>query len=414
VRYGIENQLIQLYFFKHIDLENVEQELRRCRQIQAFARNDDNKIDADSDPNLRLDGIDGVAEKMFDRQVLFDPLEKGLDSPPVAVNLGDGQCWQIEAIGQEHKELVGFWVSVRDATQTVRIGKLRFGRGKQDALIAAQPGRFVDLAPGDSGVTHIVLGADDEGDLSLMQCLQSGEIEIAAIDDHDGTRRPPNHVENLYVVHLAGGDMDENGNGATQIDNRVGLDGRLGRAEVCPRKQTQTQVDGGGVHCIEGFLDSQSNVVALMNFDCGRNQSMPECFEQSPIASLVGVGQSGAGYLAANSNVVELGALRIETSHQISQTLPTGQLGICDTEKVSPGRKVLNAMIGGISIDEMLEMTEGDEVQQLREHRAATIHDAASFARKAGKDRAKKQLAISNRRNTESRQNSLHCWVSIK
>jgi hypothetical protein len=145
-----------------------------------------------------------------------------------------------------------------------------------------------------------------------------------------------------------------------------------------------------------------------MDFDRGRNQSMTECFEQSPIASLVGVGQSGAGYLAANPNVVELGALRIETGHQIAQTLPTGQLGIRDAEKVSPGRKVLNAMIGGISIDEMLEMTEGDEVQQLREHRAATIHDAASFARKAGKDRAKIQLAISNRRNLGSRQNSRH------
>ena len=155
-------------------------------------------------------------------------------------------------------------------------------------------------------------------------------------------------------------------------------------------------------------------VVALMDFDGGRNQSMAECFEQLPIASLVGVGQRGAGYLAANSNVVELGALRIEASHHIPQAFPTGQLGIRDAEEVSPGRKVLNTMVGGISIDEMFEMTEGNEVQQLREYRPATIHDAASFARKAGKDRAKKQLAISNRRNSGSRQNSLHCWVSIK
>ena len=91
MRYGIENELIQLYFFKHIDLENVEQELRGRRQIQAFARDDDDKIDADGDPNLRLDGVDGVAEKMFDRQVLLDPFEKGLDRPPFAVDLGGGQ-----------------------------------------------------------------------------------------------------------------------------------------------------------------------------------------------------------------------------------------------------------------------------------------------------------------------------------
>jgi len=413
VRYGIENQLIQLYFFKHIDLEKVEQELRRCRQIQAFACDDDNEIDADGDPNLRLDGIDGVAEEMFDRQVLLDPFEKGLDRPPVAVNLGNGQCGQIESVGQEHKELVGFRVAVRDATQAIRISKLRLGRSQQDALVAAQPGRFVDLAPGDPGVAHIVLGPDDEGDLSLMQCLQSGEIEVAAVDDHDRSRRPLNHVEDLDVVHLASGDMDKNRNGATQIDNRVGLDGCLGRAEVCPGKQTQTQVDGGGVHRVERFLDAQANVVALMDFDGGRNQSMTECFEQSPIASFVGVGQRGAGYLAANPNVIELGALRIEASYQISQAFPASQLGIRDTQKLGPGREVPDSVVRCISIDEMLEMTEGNEVQQLREYRPATIHDAP-FAKITGKDTVENALAISNRRNLGSRQNSHHYYVSIR
>jgi hypothetical protein len=56
----------------------------------------------------------------------------------------------------------------------------------------------------------------------------------------------------------------------------------------------------------------------------------------------------------------------------------------------------------------MFEMTEGNEVQQLREYRPATIHDAAHFAKIAGKDTAENALAISNRRNLASRQNSRH------
>jgi hypothetical protein len=56
----------------------------------------------------------------------------------------------------------------------------------------------------------------------------------------------------------------------------------------------------------------------------------------------------------------------------------------------------------------MLEMTEGNEVQQLREHRPATVHDAASFAKKTDKDTAENPLAISNRRNPGSRQDSRH------
>jgi hypothetical protein len=97
-----------------------------------------------------------------------------------------------------------------------------------------------------------------------------------------------------------------------------------------------------------------------------------------------------------------------------SQSFPLGQLGIRDAEKMGPSLEVLNAMVRGISIDEMLEMTEGNEIQQLREHRAAAIYGVASFARGTGKDTAKHLLAISNRRNLGSRQNSDHRRVSIK
>jgi len=58
----------------------------------------------------------------------------------------------------------------------------------------------------------------------------------------------------------------------------------------------------------------------------------------------------------------------------------------------------------GKPIDEVLEMTEGYEIQQLREDRAATIHDVASFAKETGKDTVKNPLAISNRRNPKSHQ----------
>ena len=44
---------------------------------------------------------------MFDRQILLEPLEEGLDLPTPAINLCDGKCGQIEAIGEEYKELVG-------------------------------------------------------------------------------------------------------------------------------------------------------------------------------------------------------------------------------------------------------------------------------------------------------------------
>ncbi len=282
---------------------------------------------------------------MFDRQVLLDPFEKRLDRPAVAVDLCNGQCGQIESIGQEHKELVCFGIAIGNPTQAIWVGEPRFWRRQQDALVAAQPCRFVDFAPGDSGVAHIVLGPDDEGDLPLMHRLKSGEVEIATVDDDNGAGRPMNHVENVDVVNFARSDMDKHGYRSTQIDDGVRLDGGLGRAEICPREQTQTQVDGGGVHRIKRFLDSQADVFALIQFDGRRNQSVTECFEQAPVAPFVGVGQRRTGYFAANPDVVKLGALRVETRDQISQSFPSSQLGIRDAEKMIPGREVLNAMV---------------------------------------------------------------------
>lgn len=90
IQYCVGNQLIDWDFLEHVDLENVQQELWRCRKVQSPARDDDDEIDADGDPDLRLDGVEGVAKEMLDRQVLLDPLEEGLDLPALAINLGDG------------------------------------------------------------------------------------------------------------------------------------------------------------------------------------------------------------------------------------------------------------------------------------------------------------------------------------
>jgi hypothetical protein len=66
---------------------------------------------------------------------------------------------------------------------------------------------------------------------------------------------------------------------------------------------------------------------------------------------------------------------------------------------MTPRREVPDAVVGGESVYQMLEMTERDKIQQLCEYRLTTIHGVASFSRKTGNDTAIKPIAISNRRN---------------
>ena len=134
-----------------------------------------------------------------------------------------------------------------------------------------------------------------------------------------------------------------------------------------------------------------------------------ERFEQSPVAPLVGIGQSGAGYLAANPNVVQLGTLRVQTCHQIAQALAPGELGIGDAKEMIPCLEMFDPMIRRVTIDQVLEVTEGNEIQQLCENQPTAIHCAASFAEKKGNDTGQNALAFSSRRNLESRQNPRQC-----
>jgi hypothetical protein len=72
-------------------------------------------------------------------------------------------------------------------------------------------------------------------------------------------------------------------------------------------KQRQAQIDGRRIQRVERFLETQPDVLAPMQFDRDGNQAMAERLEQAPVAPLVGIGQGGAGYPAANPDVVELG-----------------------------------------------------------------------------------------------------------
>lgn len=66
---------------------------------------------------------------------------------------------------------------------------------------------------------------------------RTGNVERTRLEDQ--------LVEPTHVVHAGRGDIDDRGNGTTQIELGVKLDSRLGGAEVGPSEQGQRQVDSG-------------------------------------------------------------------------------------------------------------------------------------------------------------------------
>ena len=55
-------------------------------------------VDTNGNPNLSFYRVTTSSEKMFDSEVLFDPLEEQLHVPPALVELSNYNSWQCKVI----------------------------------------------------------------------------------------------------------------------------------------------------------------------------------------------------------------------------------------------------------------------------------------------------------------------------
>ena len=68
--------------------------------------------------------------------MLFDPFEKQLDLPAALVDLGDGERWQREVVGQEDQSMVEFFVVESDTPELLGVALLGIEAVEHDDLIA--------------------------------------------------------------------------------------------------------------------------------------------------------------------------------------------------------------------------------------------------------------------------------------
>src|ERR1700730_14319302 len=100
-------------------------------------------------------------------------------------------------------------------------------------------------------------GGDEEGS-GQVQHIEPGEIDIAPIHDVDRARLREQQLERVNVVQLAIRNVDEAWDITAQVQQRVHLDRRLGRAEMRPRKDRQTKIDGRRVERIDRICEVET------------------------------------------------------------------------------------------------------------------------------------------------------------
>ena len=338
-------------------------------------------VDRDRDPHLRLHGVLGSSEERLDPQVLLDPPEKEFDLPPLLVEQGDALRGKRKIVGQENQFLLVLDVEESDATEFVGVMLGRVDARQHDGLVGTNPSRFVDGPGVHAAIPQVRLGPCDEEGQTKRESMKSFEVEIPPIHHVIRSGFGNEFVEDIHVVPLPVGDLDERRDVSPQIQKGVEFDGGLPFAESRPREKGKTQVDRRGVEGVHRVLQFHRKGIVDVQIPGGPDQNLGEVGVDAPVAVsesstcwLVGLGQGGSGDPSPDAHVIQLGANGSQARLDVAQTLPERQLREGHAEKLIEAGELLDLVLSSIPANSLSELVHRDMLEQLREDGLAVVH----------------------------------------
>ena len=194
-------------------------------------------------------------------------------------------------------------------------------RSKDNRLVATQSRGFVHRPALGGAELHLLFGAGDEESHVGLKAVESGEIDIAAVHDVEGACFHEEMVEGFDIVHFPVGNMDKTGNVATQIDQGMELDRRLASAEFRPREEGQTKVDGRGIEGVDRLIQLDREPILSIEFARVGDENVREIGIDSPVALLIGLGQSIACDRTAKAEMIEFGFDGVQTGFDVAEAV---------------------------------------------------------------------------------------------
>ncbi len=367
-------------------------------QIQALLGYSNQHVSADCYPNLRLHRVLARTVEHFDSQMLLDPFEEQLHLPALTVQSRDQLWLQCEVVGQESDSFACV-VLDDDTAQQRRIVFAGVKHGQYTCLVAHDIGcgfvHRVGITPLELG---IALGASDKERVGLMNDEQALEIQITAIQQVERTRLDGQLVQGVDLVGLAVRDVYESRYIASQIQQSVQPHCRLGLSERRPRKNRQTQIDGGCVERVNGRLQIDGQWLAGVQRTGNANEMLRQVGVDLPRTRGVCIGQRVArNRLTTKPHVIQPPGLGAQIDLDVSKRFPIGQLGECHRKELIQTREVVNFVIAPIFGYAAAKGAQRQVRHELRKHEFALMHK--SHLRKNAND-PQSDIRCSNRDQT--------------
>src|SRR5207247_1840271 len=141
-----------------------------------------------------------------------------------------------------------------------------------------------------------------------------------SVHDVESARLGQQQVQNVDIVQFAIADVKERRDIAAQVQERVQLDSRLGRAKRSPSKHRQTQIDGAGIQSVDRVFEGDTKWFCGIKTAGDGNERLGKVGVDAPVATLVGIGQSTSRNPAFDAHVVQLARLRAQARFDVAQT----------------------------------------------------------------------------------------------
>ena len=348
--------------------------MKTWNQTIPSLRNDEQKIVANGYPDLRIDRILGGSVEGLDMQMLLDTLEEQLNLPALAVQFRDGQrVFDCEVVGQEAIDLPGLKVLIHNKSQRIGILPGRVISGESDGLVVKNAGTFVDRSGLKDLIGHVVLGPRDKVRSLLLEVLvKLLEGDVLLVHQVESTRFDRYLIHHFGIVDLAGSEQDKGGDRASQVHQRMHLEGSLAMVELRPGAQLQTQLNGAAVERIYHLIKTNPQLFIFVKFGSFLHKSHRKVLIDMPVLLLVGLSQSGSGH-HFDARPVEVSA-EVKCSLNISQTGPVGELSKAHHHELVTAIELDGVPVTLVAVDTLLELIFVEDRHDLSEDCFSFVH----------------------------------------
>ena len=359
--------MIQRDFLERRHAQDLQKRVERQLERQALLDDGHEHVNRDGNPDLRFHrGFRSPIER-FDPKVLFDPAKEQLNSPAQLIEQGDGQRRKDKIIGQEDQVAVVFQIVESDSAQLIGESVVGIEARKENGLVADQVRRLIDGSRIQPAALKIQFSADDKEGLALMNELETGEIEIGAVKDIETAGLGNQVIQYPNIVHFPVCYLDKRGDGASQIEKGMKLDGAFVFAEDGPGEKRKTEVYRCGIEGIDGLLEFQTEIIVGIEIAGLMDEHLGEVRVDSPVTGFIGVGQGVTGNVAADPHVIQSIPHRTQAGLNVAEALPKSQMSEGHAEELIETGEAFDLVIAAVSLDAFSELIKRQELHNLVE-----------------------------------------------